>query len=953
MRRRDFLRGSLVAGAGTLGVVATTGAVVSDESNRGDDALILPFNLRCESLREPLGIDAPTPRLGWKLNSIRDARNQSQSAYRIMVATTPDLLAAGVADLWDSGKLESGAQLHIPYEGKSLKSGERCFWHVVVWDQEDRKSKRSRVSWWEMGLLTNADWTGGWISDGKMLPVHDEDFYQDDPAPLLRRSFRIEKPISRVRLYATALGYCEIRINGQQLSDDVLNPAWTSFDKRVLYSCHDLTGQIKEGENILGAMLGNGWFNPLPLRMWGRINIREHLLVGQPRLLVQLVIEYADGTSHRIGSDESWKLTGGPLLGNSVYLGEKYDARLEQPGWDRPGFDDSAWMSASLAPLDDVFPEAPLLRALPMPPIRVTNRLSPVSISEVSEGVYVFDFGQNFAGWVRLRVQGPRGTRVLMRMGELVYDDGTLNPMTAVAGQIKRLNSDGSPVGGSGAPEVAWQRNIYTLRGGDEEEYTPRFTFHGFRYVEVTGYPGRPDLTSLEGLRLNTDVEPVGTFECSNEQFNRIQKMVQWTLLSNLFSVQSDCPAREKFQYGGDIVGSSEMALLNFDMSTFYANTVDDFRDSARGAGWFTETAPFVGIDAENYVEGAGPIGWGLAHPLLMSQLHQYYGDHRIIEEHFEAARTWVDLLEEASDGNIIDRCIGDHESLDPKPIELIATAQFYQAASLVAHFADILSLREVADHYRKLAEAIRTAFIERFLTQGTGRFGIATQAAQATALELGLCPESESESAVERMVEAVLIDHDGHVATGIFGTKYLLNALSRRGHSETAYRMVDEPDYPGWVHMLENGATTLWETWAQSDNVYSQNHPMFGSVSEWFFKSLGGIRPQLDAVGFDRFVISPFLAPELEWVDASYESARGRISSRWSRTNQGVRLEIEIPANTEAIVEIQTSRDDSVRESGHFIEDVDSVRPLQETTPGLVRLAVGSGRYIFTAAAG
>jgi alpha-L-rhamnosidase len=803
-----------------------------------------------------------------------------------------------------------------------------------------------------MGLLSAEDWAGIWISDGRILSANDGAFYEDDPVPLFRRSFQVEKPVRRARLYTTALGYHEFRLNGQVVSDHVLDPPWTSVEKRSLYACHDLTERLSEGENVLGAMLGNGWYNPLPLRMWGRINLRDHLTVGRPRLLAQLIIEYDDGTSQRVASDETWRVAAGPILQNSVYLGEEYDARLEKSGWDMPGFDDAEWTHATEATFDGLGGTPGQLRTSPIPPIRVTTRLSPISLSEVDEGIYIFDFGQNFAGWVGLHVRGPRGTTVRMRMGELLHADGTLNPMTSVAGQIKGLASDGTPRGGPGSPEVAWQSNSYTLRGGDSEQYMPRFTYHGFRYVEVTGFPGEPNLESIEGLRLNTDIESVGSFSCSNERFNRIQEIVRWTFLSNLFSVQSDCPAREKFQYGGDIVATSEMAIYNYDMATFYAKTVSDFRDAVRGDGWFPETAPYVGISDESFVEEAGPIGWGLAHPLLIAQLYQYYGDLRIVEEHFDAARTWVDLLENSSDGYVIDRCIGDHESLDPKPIELMATAQFFQAASLVAGFAALLGESDEVDRYRRLALQIRSAFVQRFLQADTGRFGIATQAAQATALYLGLSPTDESRKAIERMVEAVVLDHGGHVAIGIFGTKYLLAALSTTGHSDVAYRMVDQATYPGWGHMLENGATTLWETWAASDDVYSQNHPMFGSVSEWFFQSLGGIKPDEQAVGFDRFTIEPSVTGGLEWVDVSYESVRGTISSRWRVVDDQLQMDIEVQVNTQAVVQIPMSAGRSVREGGQLVFDVATVRPIAAIRPDTMRLVVGSGRYSFTAAA-
>jgi len=951
MKRRDFLKGSLAASAGAAGITRAAGAVfpsLEAHPRQGPDkASITPIDLRCESIHNPLGIDAPRPRLSWKLQAPSGPRNQKQSAYRITVAGSEALLETGAGDLWDSGKVSTRRQLHIEYEGPPLPTGQRCFWRVQVWDAEGRPSDPSGVSWWEMGMLSPDDWAGFWISDGSQSPPSEEAFYENDPAPLFRRSFYVDKPVKRARLYAVGLGYCELRLNGRAPSDHVLDPAWTSFGRRVFYTCEDLTDQLIKGENVLGAMLGNGWFNPLPMRMWGRRNIRDHLVVGRPQLLAQLNIEYDDGSCQTVASDGAWRVRPGPILRNSVYLGEVYDARLEEPGWDRPGFDDSEWDPASAA--DPVPGE---LRVRPIPPIRVTSRLTPVSMSEISPGVYIFDLGRNFAGWVRLHVQGPRGSTVRMRMGELIYPDGTLNPMTAVAGQIKGLNEDETPRGGPGAPEIAWQSNSYTLRGGDTEEYTPRFSFHGLRYVEVTGFPGRPTVDSIEGLRLNTDVETAGSFSCSNERLTGLHEAVQWTLLSNLFSVQSDCPAREKFQYGGDIVATSEMAIFGYDMASFYAKTVCDHGDAARGEGWFTETAPFVGIAAGNYVEEAGPISWGLAHPLLIAQLYQYYGDRRIIEEHFEAAGTWVDLLDRYSEGHIIDRCIGDHESLDPNPVELIATAHFHQAASLVAGFANILGHSQEEARYRRLAMEIKNAFVERFLEPGTGQFGPATQAAQATALHMGLVPEGEVERAIQRMIYEVRVTHGGHIAAGIFGTKYLLNALSTTGHIDVAYGMVDEPSYPGWGYMLERGATTLWESWAESDDVYSQNHPMFGSVSEWFYKFLAGIRPEESAVGFDRFRIEPEMPEGLEWVKASYESVRGPIRSSWRLEDDTLHFDVEIPVNTTAAVQLPTGDPMSAREGGRLLSEDSSIRKLPPTSPRAVRFELGSGRYSFTAVA-
>ncbi len=667
MRRRDFLRGALATGVVGAAAGQTSNAhAASAGTALQSDAAIIPVRLRCESFRNPLGLDVAQPRMAWQLQPVdQDARGLRQLAYQVRVASAPELLV-GRPDLWDSGFVETSEQLQVEYAGADLASRARCFWQVRVWDAEGESSAWSRPSHWEMGLLEPSDWEGSWIGDGSKEPGSTEGHYEEDPAPLLRREFELGGPVAHARLYAAGLGYYELRLNGEKISDHVLDPAWTSFDKRVPYTSHDVTAMLQSGDNVMGAMLGNGWYNPLPMQMWGRINIREHMITGRPRLIAQLEVTYEDGSRQTVGTDEEWTHHPGPIRRNSVYLGEEYDARDAQPGWDASGFDASAW-SAAVAVADASDALGPL-RAQDVPPIRITDRIEPVSVNEISSGIFIFDMGQNFAGWARLRVEGPPGVRVRMRFGELLYADGRLNPMTAVAGQIKRRSADGISVGGPGAPEVAEQLDTYTLSGNGIEIYTPRFTFHGFRYVEVSGFPGRPGTDALEGLRLNTDVESVGEFSCADETLNEIQSMVQWTLLSNLFSVQSDCPAREKFQYGGDIVATSEMATLNYDFSNFYAKATRDHGEAAREGGWLTETAPFVGISAENYAPDAAPIGWGLAHPLLAVQLHRYYGDRRIVEEQYDTAKRWVDNYAEHADGHIIDRCISDHESLDPRP---------------------------------------------------------------------------------------------------------------------------------------------------------------------------------------------------------------------------------------------------------------------------------------------
>jgi len=901
-----------------------------------------PVGLRCESLLNPLGIDSRTPRLSWMLETTRaKERGQRQTAYQVLVSGDRETLRAGRGDLWDSGKVASAAALHVPYEGRPLASATRAYWAVRVWDREGRPSAYTAPAWWEMGLLEAKDWRARWIQDSKPGPATEERLFDEHPAPLLRKEFTVTKPVARARAYVTGLGYYELRLNGEKAGDRVLDPGWTDYSRRVLYSTYDVTRMLRPGRNTLGALLGNGFYNPLPLRMWGHLNLRQHLPIGDPRLILQLEITYADGSRETVVTDESWKAADGPILKNSVYLGELYDARRELPGWDRPGFDDAAWRP--------VVPAKTLvgpLRAQTVPPIRVTRTLQPLTVSEPKPGVFLFDMGQNFAGWVRLKVRGEAGRKVTLRYGELLYPDGTLNPMTSVTGQIK----SGRVPAGSNAPPIAWQTDAYVLKGEGTEVYTPRFTFHGFRYVEVTGFPGAPALDALEGLRLNSDVESAGFFACSNPLFNRVQEVVRWTQLSNIFSVQSDCPHREKFGYGGDIVATSDMAMLNFDMERFYGKVVEDFADAVRPNGGLTETAPFVGIADEGLGEGAGPVGWGTAHPLLAAQLYQYYGDQRLLQDQYDTARRWVELLRTRAVDHILTNGISDHESLAPKPVPVTGTAFYYQNVRLLARMAEVLGRSEDARKYGALAGEIRDAFNRRFLQPGTGRYFTATQASQAAALFMDLVPAGERERALGVLTEDVLDKHDGHLTTGIFGTKYLLHALSDHGRADVAYRVADQRTFPGWGHMLAGGATTLWEHWAFSDNTFSHNHPMFGSVSEWFFRALAGINPDEDAVGFDRITIRPRPTGDLAWARGRYRSARGDVASEWRREGERLVLIVAIPVGATATVYVPTAGGQAVTEGGKPAVEAPGVRFVRNEKDAAV-YRVEAGRYTFVSA--
>ena len=900
---------------------------------------------KCEQRACPLGIDVAKPGFGWTLGSAR--RGDTQTAYQVLAASEPVLLETGKSDLWDSGKVDSGQSLGIPYAGKPLKPGQKVWWKVRVWDRDGEAGPYGERQWFEMALLAPDDWHGKWISDGKPLPQRDEDFFAPSPAPLLRKGFKATGPIKRARLCISGLGYHEVLFNGERAGDARLDPGWTSYDTRVPYSSWDVTSLLHEGDNVIGVMLGNGWYNPLPLRLWGHLNLREHLATGRPRVIAQLNIEYADGSTAGVVTDETWRTADGPILRNNIYLGEIYDARKELAGWSAAGFDDSAWRAATV----EKGTVGPLCAQSP-PPIRVTESIPAQRVSEPKPGVFLYDFGQNFTGLVNLRkIQAPAGTKVVMRYGELLNPDGTLNPMTSVCGQIKNqpkgATDGGQNVAVSGPPEVAWQGDTYIAKGGGEEDYTPRFTFHGFRYVEITGLPAAPNVENVLGLRLHSDVGHANgdlpdssSFACSNERFNRIQEMCRRTFVSNLIGVQSDCPHRERFGYGGDIVATSEALLLNFEMATFYQKTVRDWADSVRPDGMLTDTAPFVGIDYCG-------IGWAMAHPLLVSQLYQYHGDRRLMEEQYEVARRWLSLVAERYPQAVVPDGLGDHESLAKVTKPPLVTALYFQCATMLGEMAGVLGKTEDVTRFTALAAKIRNAWQREFLDQKTGVAGTGTQACQAFALYTGVVPEAARPLAVDRLVEDIRGKYKGHLSTGIFGTKFMLDVLSREGHADVAFDIVNQPDMPGWGWMLENGATTLWEHWAGSDNTYSQNHPMFGSVSQWFYNWLGGIRPAPDAVGFDKILIAPQPVGDLKWVKACCQSVRGPVKCEWKKEGGMFDLQVAVPVGATATVFVPAKDAASVTEGGKPASQAEGVKFLRMER-GAAVFAVGGGGYDF-----
>ena len=891
-----------------------------------------PVNLTCEYQVNPLGIDTRNPRFTWIFNT--HERNQYQTAYEILVSDDAVSVENDHGKIWWTGKVDRSENALIEYNGEPLKSFTRYYWRVRTYDRYGTVSSWSKTAWFETAMLGDADWKASWIDDGSKQFEHDEDFYKDDRMPLFRKEHVVKKKVAAARLYVAGVGYHQAYVNGNRIGNHVLEPGWTTYKKEVLYAVHDITASLKPGTNVIGIMLGNGWWNPLPLRLFRKFNLRDFQQTGRPCVKAEIHIRYIDGSEEIIPTDESWQTAPGPVLRNSVYLGEHYDSRLEQKNWNKQRPVRNEWTSAAL-----VQGPSGVLHVQEQPPIRVTRVLKPVSITELKPGVFIVDMGQNFAGVVRIKVMGKAATRISLRYGEALHPDGALNYLTTVAGQIKEIwNLSGGP----GAPATAWQEDSYTLKGSGVETWSPRFTFHGFRYVEITGWPGKPSSNDIEGLRMNSDLQQVGEFACSNEMLNKVHQAVQWTFLSNVFSVQSDCPGREKMGYGADMVTTANAYLFNFDMSKFYAKAVQDFANEQQPDGGITEIAPYTGIHDKGVGGESGPLGWQLAFPYLQKRLYEFYGDKRIIEMHFPAVVRQIEFLQSKAIDGLFYWDISDHVAIDPKPESLSASAFYYHHLLLAAEFAGILGKQQDSLKYANLGEQIKRSIISKYLVPHTGRFDNGTQSAQLFALWYDLSPEKEN-------TMKVLLDeferHNWHVSSGIFGVMMMFDVLRQNNLQEAAYTIANQKDYPGWGYMLAKGATTLWESWEYPDNAPSQNHPMFGSIDEWFYRSLLGINP--GAPGFRKIVIKPQPAGDLTWAKGTYTSINGKIASSWKMENSRIKFNVSIPANTHAEVWIPSKRDATVTTDGRSIDTVADIT-FVKFADGYTVVHLGSGDYSF-----
>ncbi|MBL0160427.1 MAG: family 78 glycoside hydrolase catalytic domain [Bryobacterales bacterium] len=835
-------------------------------------AAIMPYALECEARRNPMGIDSAQPRLGWKLKSAE--QNQSQSAYQIVVA-------GDAGEVWDSGRVASAETTWIGYSGKPLASFQRYRWKVRVWDAKGVPSEYSDAAEWTMSIA-GSDWRARWIS-------HPDHVLRSGPLPLFRKEVMLEKPLRRAIVLVAGVGFHELRINGSKVGDHVLAPAWTNYRATVNYETFDVTAELKPGANALGVMLGNGFYN-----VAGGRYTKYTGSFGHPRLALQLHLEFADGTAREVTTDATWRAHEGPITFSCIYGGEDYDARLELPGWDTPGYNDAQWSRVTTG-------EAPggLLRAQASPPVKVQRTLGTTRVTEPKPGVKVYDLGLNFAGWPKLTVHGPAGAAVKMIPGELLTPEGLVTQ-----------RSSGGPTSFS-----------YTLKGSGTEVWTPRFTYYGFRYVQVetTATVGK-----LEGEFVYLDAPRAGTFSSSNELFDRIHTLIDTAVRSNLQHSLTDCPHREKLGWleVSHLMGAS--LLYNWDLRTFLPKVIRDVREAQTVDGLIPSIAP-------EYVTFGGAFRdspeWGSAGVILPWLAWQWYGDRQTLAFAYPMMKRYNEYLGTRAKDGLLTYGLGDWYDIGPgapgnsklTPLGITASATWWADLKVLEGAAQVLGKSTETAAWAAQAGTLRQRFQEAFYQPAGVTYGTGSQTSLAMPLALGMAPVEARGALAEKLV-ADIRARGNHTSAGDVGYSYVLSALTQAGRGDAIFDMAANPEAPSYAAQLSRGATSLTEAW-DANPASSQNHLMLGHIVQWFYAGLAGIRPDGGAPAARHVVIQPEPAGDVRWVKAAWESVRGPVKVDWRLEGGAMRLSVEIPPGMTADVRL----------------------------PGAAARAVGSGRHDFT----
>ena len=899
--------------------------------SRAVSSKVTVTNLRCEYRINPVGIDVLKPRLSWSLVSTK--RGQKQTAYQIQAAGTREQLLAGTDDLWDTGKVPSDQSIQLVYDGRPLTSTAAVFWRVRIWDKDGLESSWSEPATWSMGLLSPGDWKGKWIGLDHPTDAHPADpEHRSLAATMLRREFKLDGPIKRATVSICGLGYYELRLNGRKVGDHVLDPGLTDYAKRDLYVTYDVTDSLAAGDNAIGVMLGNGRYyaprvkNPFATETY-----------GLPKMLLQMRVEYADGRSMELAGDESWQFTtDGPIRANNDYDGEEYDARMEQTGWDAPGFNAAAWRQAQIVP-------APggQLAAQMADPIRVTNTLKPVSMTNPQPGVYIYDLGQNMVGWAQLTVQGPRGTRVQMRFAETLKPDGQL--FMANLRSVKATD-------------------VYILKGEGAETYEPRFAYHGFRYVELTGYPGVPSMETIAGRVAHSDAKRVGSFNSSSQVINRVYQNMLWGIRGNLRSIPTDCPQRDERQgWLGDIANESKAESFDFNVAPFFTKWLKDIQEAQDDKGNIPDVAPpfWRMYNAD--------VTWPATYTIIPGLFYEQYGDLRLIETHYPNLKKWIAFMNGfLKDGIMPKDTYGDWCVPPEKPHlihsedpgrktagPLLATAYYCKLLKLMARYATLLGQADDARQFAQQADAVAKAFNAKFFNPQTNQYDNGTQTSYVLPLAFDIVPPDRRAAVFEGLVRNITEKTNRHIATGLVGGQWLMRTLSDNGRPDLACTLATNTTYPSWGYMADKGATTIWELWngdTADPAMNSHNHLMLtGDLGIWLYEDLAGIKADPAKPGFRHILMRPCPVGGLTYVLGAFESQLGSIVSGWQLDNARFDWWITIPPNATATVYVPALKAEEVLEGDRKALEAQGVKFLRMEN-GRAVFEIDSGEYHFAA---
>jgi alpha-L-rhamnosidase len=874
--------------------------------------------LRCEYKTDPLGIDVTQPRLSWQLKS--PERGARQSAYQVQVTRNG-------TKVWDTGRVATSASVHVPYEGPALESSRLYTWRVRVWDGAGKATAWSAPASWEMGLLKPGDWTARWIEASGDVPSK-----ESQPAPMLRGAFTVKGAVKAARAYVTSLGLYELEINGKRVGDQVFTPGWTSYHHRLQYQSYDVTRHLRPGENVIGATLGDGWYR-------GFLAWKDRRAVYGDRvaLLCQVRIEYADGRVVNVGTDGEWKSTTGPIRSSDIYNGESYDARLERPGWSAPGYSVAEW-----APVVERKPIEAALVAPAGPPVRRIEEIRPVKLLKTPAGETVFDMGQNMVGHVRLKVRGPAGTTVTLRHAEVLDKAG--NFYTANLRAAKQLVT-------------------YVLKGGTEEVYEPHFSFQGFRYVAVSGWPSEPTLDSLTGVVVHSDMAVTGQFTASHPLLNQLQHNILWGQKGNFLDVPTDCPQRdERLGWTGDAQAFSRTASFNMDVAGFFTKWLGDVAADQNDKGSVPFVVPDVLSQAGSF-EG-GSAAWADAATIIPWNMYLAYGDLRLLERQYPSMKAWVEYMRrEAGATNLwttgfhfgdwlaFATTASDYPGATTGK-DLIASAFYAHSTDLVQRAAAALGKKEDAAEYAALLPKIKAAFLKEFVT-ATGRVGENTQTAYAVALQFDLLPEDLRAEAARRL--AAEVRTRGHLTTGFVGTPYLCHVLSRYGYTDVAYMLLNREEYPSWLYPVKQGATTIWERWDgqkpdgtfQDVGMNSFNHYAYGAIGEWMVRVVAGLDLDPGEPGYKHVLVQPQPGGGLTSSEARLLTLYGEAASGWALADGKVTVSATVPPNAHGTVRLPAATLSGVTEGGLAVATAPGVTRATQAGDDVV-VELGAGRYSF-----